>query len=164
MNTKPHRLRDITGYRGEKILELCLTDYTGLPEPLFRPGFLGDKWPAIDFYIELTTIPGKRPYFFGQVKTTTSQLAPESKTLGISTKKEDIEHLLAIPGPTYIFGVHEPTKKVYIRSVHWGVPIKAITSIPLAYELRSQALQTLHHEVCNYWEGSDHKPTFSVFS
>jgi Domain of unknown function (DUF4365) len=42
-----NELRDVTGFRGEKILELCLTDYQNFPQPLFRPGFLGDKWPAI---------------------------------------------------------------------------------------------------------------------
>ena len=53
-------LNDITGFRGEKIVELCLTDYSDFPKPLFRPGFLGDKWPAIDFYVELTAVRGKR--------------------------------------------------------------------------------------------------------
>jgi len=162
--TNTHQLRDVTGYRGEKILELCLTDYASFQQPLFRPGFLGDKWPAIDFYVELTSVPGKRPYFFGQVKATTSKLTAQSKTLCISTKKEDIEHLLQVPGPTYIFGVHEPSKKVYVRSVHFGVPIKAIKNIPLAYELNSVTLQKLHDEVRDYWASTDHKPTSSVFA
>ncbi len=36
-------LREIIGFRGEKIVELCLTDYQAFSQPLFRPGFLGDK-------------------------------------------------------------------------------------------------------------------------
>ncbi len=36
-----NKLTDVTGFRGEKILELCLTDYQNFPQPLFRPGFLG---------------------------------------------------------------------------------------------------------------------------
>jgi hypothetical protein len=157
-------LRDVTGFRGEKIVELCLTDYQAFPKPLFRPGFLGDKWPAIDFYVELTAVRGKRLYFFGQVKATTSILTARSTNLHISTKIKDIDRLLQIPGPTYIFGVHEPSKRVFVRSVHTGIPAKAITQIPLAYELTSVNLQKLHDEVRNYWSTTNHKPTFSVFA
>lgn len=159
-----NELRDVTGYRGEKIIELCLTDYTAFPAPLFRPGFLGDKWPAIDFYVELTAVPGKRLYFFGQVKATTSKLTTRSRALRISTKKEDIERLLQIPGPTYILGVHEPSRKVYARSVHAGVPISAITSIPITHELNSTTLKVLHDEVRDYWKTNYHKPSTSAFA
>jgi hypothetical protein len=65
-------LQDVTGFRGEKIVELCLTDYSAFKKPLFRPGFLGDKWPAIDFYVELNGVRGRRPYFFVQSKATRS--------------------------------------------------------------------------------------------
>ncbi len=147
MNTE---LNDITGFRGEKIVELCLTDYSAFPKPLFRPGFLGDKWPAIDFYVELTAVRGKRLYFFVQAKATTSILTERSKNLSVSTKKKDIDHLLRIPGPTYILGIHEPSKRVFIRSVHTGIPVKAITRIPLIYELTSANLMKLHEEVRNY--------------
>ncbi len=157
-------LREITGFRGEKIVELCLTDYQAFSQPLFRPGFLGDKWPAIDLYVELTAVRGKRLYFFGQAKATTSPLTVRSINLSISTKKKDIDHLLRIPGPTYILGVHEPSKRVFVRSVHTGIPVKAITRIPLAYELTGANLQKLHEEVRNYWSTTDHKPTSSVFA
>jgi hypothetical protein len=157
-------LRDVTGFRGEKIVELCLTDYQAFPRPLFRPGFLGDKWPTIDFYVELKAVRGKRLYFFGQVKATTSKLIASSTNLSVSTKDRDIERLLRIPGPTYILGVHEPSKRVFVRSVHSGIPVKAITRIPLAYELTSANLKRLYDEVRNYWSTTIHKPTSSAFA
>jgi hypothetical protein len=157
-------LRDVTGYRGEKIVELCLTDYQAFAKPLFRPGFLRDKWPAIDFYVELTGVQGKRLYFFVQVKTTTSALTAKSSDLTISTKKKDIDQLLRIPGPTYILGVHEPSKRVFVRSIHTGIPVKAITRIPLTHELNSVNLKKLHDEVRDYWATNHHKPTSSVFA
>lgn len=159
--TESSELREITGFRGEKIAELCLTDYQAFSEPLFRPGFLGDKWPAVDFYVELTGVRGKRPYFFGQVKATTSAL---TKNLSISTKKKDIERLLQIPGPTYILGVHEPSKRVFVRSVHTGIPLKAVTRIPVSYELTGANLRKLHDEVRKFWSAFGHKPVSSVFS
>jgi hypothetical protein len=157
-------LRDVLGFRGEKLVELRLTDYSEFQRPLFRPGFLGDKWPAIDFYVELNSVRGKRPYFFAQVKATSSSLTPESTHLNISARRTDVERLLRIPGPTYIFGVHEPSKRVFVRSVHTGIPVQAITRIPVAYELTSTNLEALHREVRDFWSANDHKPAASVFS
>jgi hypothetical protein len=159
-----NELREIIGYRGEKILELCLTDYQAFPRPLFRPGFLGDKWPAIDFYVELTSVRGKHLYFFGQAKATSTTLAPTSTVLNISTKKRDIERLLRIPGPTYIFGIHEPTKRVFVQSVHTGTPARAISKVSLSHELTSVNLQALHDEVRDFWAGNAHKPSSSKFA
>jgi hypothetical protein len=100
-------LREVTGRRGENIVELCLTNYKDFDAPLFRPGFLGDKWPSIDFYVELQAVRKRRPYFFAQAKATTAGL---SQSLRILVKKKDIERLLQIPGPTYIFGHCCPVK------------------------------------------------------
>jgi Domain of unknown function (DUF4365) len=161
---KQAELRDITGRRGENIVELCLTDYKAFSKPLFRPGFLEGKWPAIDFYVELTSVRGKRLYFFVQAKATSSTLAISSSSLSISTKKKDIDRLLQIPGPTYILGVHEPSKRVFVQSIHAGIPVKAISRIPLAYELTSANLRALHDEVRTYWKSHTHKPTFSRFA
>src|ERR1017187_9887067 len=63
-------LREVTGFRGEKMVELCLTNYKDFDAPLFRPGFLGDKWPSIDFYVELQAVHKRKPYFFAQAKAT----------------------------------------------------------------------------------------------
>jgi hypothetical protein len=157
-------LRDVIGFRGEKIVELRLTDYSEFDKPLFRPGFLGDKWPAIDFYVELNSVRGKRLYFFAQVKSTSGALSHESTHLSISARKKDVEHLLRVPGPTYIFGVHEPSSRVFVRSVHTGIPVQAITRIPVAYELTSTNLEALYREVREFWAANDHKPASSVFS
>ena len=157
-------LQDVTGFRGEKIVELCLTDYSAFARPLFRPGFLGDKWPAIDFYVELNGVRARRPYFFVQSKATTSRLTTLSTSVKISSTRDDIARLLQIPGPTYILGVHEPTRRVFVRSVHTGVKIRAITRIQLAHELTSYNLQRLYDEVRDYWCSAGHKPANSVFA
>jgi hypothetical protein len=114
--TVNQNLRDVIGKRGENIVELCLTDYANFSAPLFRPTHLGEKWPAVDFYVELTSVPGKSPFFFVQAKATAA--TNPSMSLRISSTKEDVARLLQIPAPTYILGVHEPSKRVFIRSVH----------------------------------------------
>ncbi len=157
-----HVILDVVGTRGEIFVEVCLTNYKSFATPLFRPGFLGDKWPAIDFYVELLTVRNKTPYFFGQAKSTQTPLLKSS--LRISAKKRDIQRLLRIPGPTYIFGVHEPSQRVFIRSVHRGTPHKSITRIPITHELTPQNLRALHTEVLQFWQGDDDKPSNSVFA
>jgi Ni,Fe-hydrogenase I large subunit len=157
-------LNDVTGFRGEKLVELCLTEYSTLPAPLFRPGFLGDKWPALDFYVELTSSIGSGMYFFGQAKATTGKLTKRSKVLKISSDLDDVERLRKIPAPTYIFGIHEPSKRVFARCVHASTPSKAITSIPLANELTLAKLQTLHDEIVSHWTKNTSKPTSSAFA
>lgn len=157
-------LRDVTGTRGEKLTELALTDYSQFDQPLFRPGFLGEKWPFVDFYVELTDISDQRPYFFAQTKTSSTPLSKTARNLRISARKRDIENLLKIPGPTYIIGVHEPTKRVFIRSVHEGILKQAVTTIPLEYELNPTNLKTLHDEVRDYWKASARKPLRSNFT
>jgi hypothetical protein len=157
-------LLEVVGFRGEKVVELCLTNYESFAEPLFRPGFLGDKWPSIDFYVELRTVHKRTPYFFAQAKSTRRPLSKSSPNLRISTKRRDVERLLRFPGPTYIFGVHEPSRRVFIRSVHQGTMRRAITTIPITYELTPQNLRALHTEVRRFWAGKDYKPSNSVFA
>jgi hypothetical protein len=153
----------VTGFRGEKIVELCLTEYSAFATPLFRPGFLGDKWPAVDFYVELNGVRGRRPYFLIQTKSTSRPLPATAKSLRISSTKQDISRLLQIPGPTYLLGVHEPTRRVFAKSVHAGVAVKGISRIELAHELTPANLKRLYDEVREYWRSTSHKPSTSVF-
>lgn len=157
-------LNDVTGFRGEKFVEVELTEYSGRPAPLFRPGFLGDKWPAVDFYVELNSVIGSGMYFLGQAKATAKPLPKKARVVRISSTKHDIERLQKIPAPTYIFGIHEPTKRVFVRCVHAGTPLKAITSIPLKNQLTATNLQTLHDEIVAHWVANTSKPTQSAFA
>lgn len=158
-------LQDVTGSRGEHIVELCLTDYSRFSAPLFRTAFLGDKWPALDFYVELRTAGGAGMFFFGQAKATAKSIKPGARVLSISADKDDVDRLLLVPAPTYILGVHEPSKRVFARAVHQGTPSKAITSIPLTHELTSTSLQILHDEVVAHWTSiSPFKPNNSAFA
>lgn len=64
-------ISDSIGQRGESIFYVVLTRLYGRSTPIFRPQFLGDKWPTVDFIVELTNYSGDIiPYFFVQVKTT----------------------------------------------------------------------------------------------
>jgi|SRR5579863_5426162 len=157
-------LNDVTGSEGERIVASLLTNYQAFSEPLFRPAFLGDKWPTVDFYVEFWNLSRKRPYFFVQAKATRSGLVQDRQILKISTTKTDVERLLALPGPTYIFGVHEPSRRVVVRSIGSNTPIRAITQIPLSNELTGGNLRMLYDEVERFWSSTPHKPQSSVFA
>jgi hypothetical protein len=58
-DVKKRALTDVIGKRGENIVELCLTEYSNFPAPLFDLTHLGDKWPVVGYYVELTTV-GRR--------------------------------------------------------------------------------------------------------
>ncbi|MGB8259751.1 MAG: DUF4365 domain-containing protein [Terracidiphilus sp.] len=157
-------LQDVIGMRGEAIVELCLTDFRQFQRPLFRPGFLGDKWPAIDFYVELRNVRNSTPYFFAQAKSTASARALGVNRLQISVKARDIERLKQLPGPTYVLAVHEPSQRVFARSVCLNAPLRAMTSIPLTHELTPARLKLLYDEVSLFWKTAGYKPRTSVFA
>lgn len=157
-------LRDVIGSRGEGIVYHALTEYAAFGAPLFEPAFLGQKWPAVDFYVELTGVADLRPYFLVQAKSTGQKLAVRAKTLAISATADDVARLLRLPGPTYIFAVHEPTRRVFAKAVYAGTPIKGVTHVAVAYELTPANLRRLYDEVIEYWRGIAVKPSASVFA
>ena len=156
-------LADVIGSRGEDIVELALTDYNQIQRPLFAPAFLGDKWPALDFYVELNGVRNCRPIFFAQVKSTSAKLGKSSKSLRVSISKSRCEALFRVPGPTYVIGVHEPSRRVFIASVH-SKPSKGVYNIPVSYELTPGNLKKLYQEVRDYWLGMSRKPLQSAFT
>ncbi len=157
---RPQEMANVIGDRGELIFRLAITDYEQFQTPLFRPGFLGEKWPTVDFYIELLGVPDVQPFFFVQVKTTALPIRSEA-SIKIVLEKTDCERLYRIPAPTYIVGVHETTKKAYILSLH-DKPLKGVYSIALQHELTPDNLKILHEEVREFWKSSG-KPTRSHF-
>src|SRR4051794_38035234 len=104
-----------------------------------------------------------RPASFFSIQAKATAATSPRSILRISSTKRDVTRLLEIPAPTYILGVHEPSNRVFIRSVHDGIPIKAVRSIPVAYELTGKNLKLLHDEVVRFWRRRRHKPTNSVF-
>ena len=153
---------DNIGKEGERRFEIAITNYEQFPSPLFEPAFLGDKWPTIDYYVELRRVQGSTPFFFVQVKATREMIPNGAEFLKINAEKKKCEKLYSIPGPTYIAGVHVPTRKVYILSIH-AQPTQGVYSIPLKYELTPDNLRLLHKEVRDFWKSFPHKPRESSF-
>jgi hypothetical protein len=86
------------GDRGENIFELAITDDSPFPRPLFRPMFFSDRWPAVDYVVELTGVNSMTPIFFVQVKSTVA--APANNQLAIALAPKKKRSLVRVPGPT----------------------------------------------------------------
>ncbi len=155
-----NHLTDIIGDRGEIIFELAVTHYQTFGYPLFKPVFLGEKWPAIDYYVQLLRTEEITPFFFVQIKSTHNDINDE--TLSISLTKEQSGNLFKMTAPTYLVGIHEPTQRAFIRSVHTK-PAQGIYKIPLKYELTPKNLKILHQEVYDFWKNTIYKPFTSAF-
>lgn len=81
------------GKRGERIFELAITDLEKFDFPLFNPANLGDKWPVVDYYVELCGITQFIPFFFVQVKTTKSPINKEVLEVKISQLDLSLIHI-----------------------------------------------------------------------
>src|SRR5262245_53418898 len=87
-------------------------------EPLFRPRFLGDKFPAFDYLVEL--VGSEAYFFFVQVKTTRAgyRRGRGARRLRVNVDREDVRQMAASPVPTYVVGIDEPRGRGYLLSMN----------------------------------------------
>jgi Domain of unknown function (DUF4365) len=146
--------RDDIGNRGEAIFRVRVTDPYGPGKtPLFRAYHLGEKFPTLDFLVELVGLPVEREaYFFVQVKATTRGLTRgHPARLRVGVVQRDIDRMLVYPGPTYIVGVDCRTERAYIASVN-GRAMGRIMGLPVKYPLDATNMRLLWREVDGYWK------------
>jgi hypothetical protein len=156
-------MSDIVGQRGEAIFFVLITKFYGRKAPIFRPQFLGDKWPNVDFIVELTNYPGDMtPYFFVQVKATTLGYTKREKRLKVTAKSKDIKTLATYPAPCYIVGIDEKLEKGFIVSAN-GESFAPMRNMPTDYPINKETQDMLWQEVKNFWENSNTSQLQSVF-
>src|SRR5215213_2204868 len=100
-------MRNALGARGEAIFYTLMTEFHSDAGPIFKPQFLGEHWPTVDYLVELAGVDGAVPYFFVQVKTTRSGYTRRERRLKIAVNERDMRRLAAFPAPTYIAGIDE---------------------------------------------------------
>lgn len=155
--------QDQIGGFGEDRFKILITAHPPGEGPRFKPQFLGEKWDALDFLVQLETDTIQKPFFFVQVKTTTKGYAKKLKRLKIPTlSQEKIESLIAFPAPTYLVGINYSSGEGYIVSVN-GEKADALSSLSTAYSLQDQkVLDDLWDEVMSFWAG--YTPLTSKFT
>jgi hypothetical protein len=134
------------GQRGESIFYLKLSVLHGT-RPLFRAAQLGEKWPVIDFAVELYRKPGQ--LFLVQVKATQMPINPVKGRLPIDVKPEHVKLLLSSPIPAYLVGVHEPTEEAFLVAPR---TLRRIRDITTAFPLSDPKVRIdLCQEVRRFW-------------
>ncbi len=152
------------GDRGEAIFEFRIMEPIGPSrESRFRPCFLGEKWPTIDYLVELVGLSGRSAFFFAQVKTTSKAVTASSKSLSIKVRKKDTDRMVGLPAPTYLIGIDENNETAYIIAVNEALK-SDLSSLPVSFPLDATNLERLWDEVDSFWKSRDMILKSSVFS
>ena len=122
-------------------------------EAIFRPQFLGDKWPVVDFLVELIGAEKAAPYFFVQVKTTQTGYTNRDKRLRVKVEGRDFDRLAAYFAPTYVVAIDEPRELGYLISAN-GEWRQGMSSVSTQYPLDHLNQGLLWQEVHEFWERS----------
>lgn len=143
--------QDAIGAHGEAIVTVELIRRHGRNEPFFRPQFLGEKYPAIDFFVELIGADGDlTPFFLAQVKTTSTGYT-RSGRLNARATPPMMTNLMRYPAPSYLIGVDEDAGRAFIVPAITGGPTR-YRSLPNDYPLADRVtLQSLYDEVRAFW-------------
>ena len=96
-------------------------------------------------------------------KSTAIELGERATALRVKLDKSKRRKLSRIPGPTYLFGVHEPTRRVFVLSIS-ETRNSGVYSIPIRNELTPTNLKLLYDEVKAFWDAHGQKPKGSVFA
>jgi hypothetical protein len=148
------------GDRGENPFEQAISDYSQFNRPLFRPAFFTDRWPAVDYVVELLGVGGVTPCLPVQVKATQEPVSNNEIQISLPPSKK--RALAQLPGPTYVVGVQEPTRRVFIRAAFETAGL-GVYSIPVTHELTPASLQELYDEVQEFWSNHERKPQQTHF-
>lgn len=120
----------------------------------FQPVQLGEKYPNVDFFVEL--LGCDKPYYFlVQTKATEKGINRNGK-LRISIPKGKIKALAKYSCPTYLVGIDIPGEQAFIYPVN-KMPRKAISSFSTAKPLTAAILDNLFDDVIAFWGNTDIK-------
>jgi hypothetical protein len=110
----------------------------------------------------LLGVKSRTPFFFVQVKSTTDAIPVGATDLEVSLPPKKREFLFRVPGPTYLAGVHEPSKRTFLLSIN-ARALQGAYKIPLQHELTPANLQILYDEVKLFWKSHTYEPQNSHF-
>lgn len=132
--------RDAIGARGEAIVMVELTRRHGRDEPFFRPHFMGEKYPAIDFFVELVGgVENQTPFFLAQVKTTSTGYTPGGRLNARATPSE-MAKLMRYPVPLSHRRRRRSGRRFPRRGDHWRQsPVPELADSPPARRPRHAA-------------------------
>ena len=145
---------DLIGNLGEWIVAVAFT----LPaagrygRPLFRPVFLGEKYPTADLLVDILDDDGQAiGFFFVQVRARTESPIALGR-LPVKLEHERYDRLLRLPIPAYLVGVDVTHENAYVIAAF--KPRKTgISSMTTAFSLKDANVKVqLYEEVLEFWQ------------
>jgi hypothetical protein len=147
---------DQIGRVGELVVELTFNRLVGASynRCLFRPNFLGEKYPTVDFFVDVLDDQGDAAgFFFAQVRST-MQAATSGSRLSINVDVAAYNRLVALPIPTYLIGVDGVREAAYVVAA-FKRRTTGVSGITTAFNLTHDAVKvSLYEEVCRFWRQS----------
>src|SRR5215469_9993986 len=137
-----------------------MTDLCGRDDPFFRPRFLGDKYPTLDYIVEVVDQPSY--FFFIQVKGTTLGYTAEEHRLRVQVTQDDIDRMVACPAPTYVVGVDMNAIGVGFL-LFANEPRATVASLTTRFRIDCGVLEWLRDEVIGFWSSRNMTLTESHF-
>lgn len=142
------------GSRGEAIFQTRIMDFCGNPLPFFDAHFMGDKFPIFDHIVNVVENAGVTAFFFAQVKTSHGKYETRKdgkQYLCVAISKDELNAIVAYPGPAYLIGIDDTAERAYITAVDKPVT-HGFAAMPTDYELDCSTLHKLRDEVKLYWK------------
>jgi hypothetical protein len=118
---------------------------------LFRPTFLGDKYPSVDYLVDVINEASETVgFFFAQVRSTMRERRSDAR-LAIKLDAKRYGRLVELPIPTYLIGVDLVHEAAFIV-VASKQRITGVSSISTKYSLAEDSVRSrLYEEVCGFW-------------
>lgn len=151
------------GKRGENIFATIISRYVDPIGFMLDPTFLGEKFPTVDFYVELLNYPDKKGFFFASVKTTTLGYNAQNTKLNINVDITEIAELQKFRVPVYLFGIDEKSEMGYLACANSLDNQQNINGIPTNHPIDTRHIHLLWKEVANYWDNTHEITKFASY-
>jgi hypothetical protein len=125
---------------------------------LFDLQFLGDKYPLVDYIVDLHAIGNEKMFFFASVKHTTK--GKYKRLPKINIDKEELKGIRKYVIPVYIFAIDSKNDKIYFVSGNGIDATKDMNGFPMKHLLTGDTLVKIWDEVKQYCETSKKSANF----
>ncbi len=121
--------------------------------PLFRANNLGQKYPVVDFVVDLLDSNERSiGFFYVQVKSTHNPSVGDRRRLPIECPYHKYNAMVNLPVPTYLVGVDVSKDTLYILAANRTLNRK-LSSIGKLHDLSADDIKvSLYKEVLSYWK------------
>lgn len=155
--------QDWIGHRGENLFRVMITKICD-NKMWFHEVMLGEKYPTVDFHLDLLPSVIAKSYCFIQVKATAHGYTGtgDAEKLNVQVTREDLERLKGIPAPTYVVGIDVMGEKGFLFPIKKDSP-PSINGIPTKYPIDCTTIKQLWQEVNGNWKAKKMLSSKSIF-